>query len=74
MGMGVVIVVDNITLPYIETIADYALTMDYFIETYTDDRIKYNLLCREANLLARDMNWRDPVKKYYEMLTGKRLE
>lgn len=74
MGMGGVIVVDNITLPYIETIADYALTMDYFIETYTDDRIKYNLLCREANLLARDMNWREPVKKYYEMLTGKRLE
>jgi hypothetical protein len=74
MGMGGVIVVDNITLPYIETIADYALTMDYFIETYTDDRIKYNLLCREANLLARDMNWRDPVKKYYEMLTGKRME
>ncbi|RNI09187.1 glycosyltransferase [Methanohalophilus halophilus] len=74
MGMGGVIVVDNINLPYIETLADYALTMEYFIETYTDDLLKYNLLCREASLLAHDMNWQKPVKDYYEILTGDKIE
>ncbi len=74
MGMGGVIVVDNINLPYLESISDYALAMDYFIDTYTDDKVKYNLLCQEANLLARDMNWEDPIKTYYELLTGTRME
>ncbi len=74
MGMGGVIVVDNINLSYLESIADYALAMDYFIGTYTDDKVKYNLLCQEANLLARDMNWEAPIKKYYELLTGLRME
>lgn len=74
MGMGGVIVVDNINIPYLETITDYALSMDYFIDTFTDDKVKYNLLCQEANLLARDMNWEDPIKEYYELLTGIRLE
>lgn len=74
MGMGGVIVVDNINIPYLESIADYALAMDYFIDTYTDDKVKYNLLCQEANLLARDMNWEAPIKTYYELLTGTRLE
>ena len=72
-GMGGVVVVDNIDLPYLETIADYALAMDYFIDTYTDDKIKYELLCQEANLLAMDMNWKEPTKQYYEMLTGKKM-
>ncbi|NYT19650.1 MAG: glycosyltransferase family 4 protein [Methanosarcinales archaeon] len=70
MGMGGVLVVDNIDQAYLETIADYALTMDYFIDTYTDDKTKYNFLCQEANLLAKDMNWQEPTKQYYEMLTG----
>ncbi len=74
MGMGGVIVVDNITIPYLESIADYALAMDYFIDTYTDDKVKYNLLCQEANLLARDMNWEEPIRTYYELLTGIRME
>lgn len=74
MGMGGVIVVDNINIPYLESIADYALAMDYFIDTYTDDKVKYNLLCQEANLLARDMNWEAPIKIYYELLTGTRME
>ncbi|MBN2110844.1 MAG: glycosyltransferase [Methanosarcinaceae archaeon] len=74
MGMGGVIVVDNINIPYLETIADYALAMDYFIDIYIDDKIKYNLLCQEANLLARDMNWEAPTKQYYELLTGTRME
>ncbi|WP_209622519.1 glycogen synthase [Methanolobus bombayensis] len=74
MGMGGVIVVDNINIPYLESIADYALTMDYFIDTFTDDKVKYNLLCQEANLLAKDMNWEEPIKTYYELLTGIRME
>ncbi|NPE28054.1 glycosyltransferase [Methanococcoides sp. SA1] len=74
MGMGGVLVVDNIDLSYLETIADYALTMDYFIDTYTDDKTKYNFLCQEANLLAKDMNWQEPTKQYYEMLTGTKLK
>ncbi|SFM57456.1 glycosyltransferase [Methanolobus profundi] len=74
MGMGGVIVVDNISIPYLESIADYALAMDYFIDTFTDDKVKYNLLCQEANLLARDMNWEEPIKTYYELLTGTILE
>jgi len=74
MGMGGVIVVDNINLPYIESITDYALAMDYFIDTYTDDMTKYNLLCQEASLLAGDMSWEDPIKQYYELLTRTRMD
>jgi glycosyltransferase involved in cell wall biosynthesis len=74
MGMGGVIVVDNINLAYIESIADYALAMDYFIDTYIGDKVKYNLLCQEASLLAKDMNWKAPTREYYELLTGTRME
>ncbi len=70
MGMGGVIVVDNIDLSYNETIVDYALAMDYFIDTYFHDKVKYNLLCEEARLLAKEMNWEMPAKEYYELLTG----
>ncbi|MDP2217090.1 MAG: glycosyltransferase [Methanolobus sp.] len=74
MGMGGVIVVDNINLSYIESITDYALAMDYFIDTYIGDKVKYNLLCQEASLLAKDMNWRAPTREYYELLTGTRMD
>ncbi|MDO9516529.1 MAG: glycogen synthase [Methanosarcinaceae archaeon] len=70
MGMGGVIVVDNIDMSYNETIVDYALAMDYFIDTYFHDKVKYNLLCEEARLLAKEMNWDMPAKEYYELLTG----
>lgn len=70
MGMGGVIVVDNIDLPYNEMVCDYALAMDYFLDTYIDDKVKYSLLCQEANLLAKEMNWLSPTKEYYELLTG----
>jgi len=70
MGMGGVIVVDNIDMSYNETIVDYALAMNYFIDTYFHDKVKYNLLCEEANLLAKEMNWDMPAKHYYELLTG----
>jgi glycosyltransferase involved in cell wall biosynthesis len=73
IGMSGIVVVDNIDLSYLETIADYALAMDYFIDTCVYDKVKYDLLCQEANLLAGDMNWREPTKQYYEMLTGKKI-
>ncbi|MFQ6071349.1 MAG: glycosyltransferase [Methanosarcinales archaeon] len=72
VGMGGVVVVDNIDLPRCETIADYALAMDYFTRTYIQDKVKYNLLCEEAFLLAKAMSWEDPVKQYYEILTCRR--
>lgn len=70
--MGGVVVVDNIDLPRCETIADYALAIDYFTRTYIQDKVKYNLLCDEAFLLAKAMSWDDPVKHYYEILTCRR--
>ncbi len=73
MGMGGVIVVDNIDLSYNETIVDYALAMDYFVDTYIDDKVKYKLLCGEAYLLAKEMNWDMPAKEYYELLTGAKV-
>lgn len=74
MGMGGVIVVDNIALSQNETIVDYALAMDYFTATYLLDKVKYNLLCQEAYLLAKEMNWTMPSKLYYEILTGTKLD
>ena len=74
MGMGGVIVVDNIDLSLNETIVDYALAMDYFTSTYLLDKVKYNLLCQEAYLLAKEMNWIMPSKLYYEILTGTKLD
>lgn len=74
MGMGGVIVVDNIDLSYNETVVDYALAMDYFTSTYLLDKVKYNLLCQEAFLLAKEMNWEMPSKRYYELLTGSKLD
>jgi len=67
-GMGGVVVVDNIDLSYTEMIADYALAMEYFVRTYVGDKVKYKLLCHEAYLLAKEMNWDEPVQRYYEIL------
>lgn len=67
-GMGGVVVVDNIDLSYTEIIADYALAMEYFVRTYVGDKVKYKLLCHEAYLLAKEMNWDEPVQRYYEIL------
>jgi len=72
-GLGGVIIVDNIDLSYSETVLEYALALSYFIRNFVDDRVKYKLLCREAYLLAKDMDWKKPVEQYYELLTGKRF-
>ncbi|AYK14341.1 MAG: glycosyltransferase [Methanosarcina flavescens] len=71
--LGGVIVVDNIDLPYYEAVLDYALAVSYFTRNFIDDRVKYKLLCREAFLLAKDMDWRAPTEQYYELISGARF-
>lgn len=72
-GLGGVIVVDNIDLSYYETVLDYALAVSYFTRNFVDDRVKYKLLCREAFLLAKDMDWEKPTEHYYELISGARF-
>jgi glycosyltransferase involved in cell wall biosynthesis len=72
-GLGGVIVVDNIDLSYYETVLDYALAVSYFIRNFVEDRVKYKLLCREAFLLAKDMDWKKPAEYYYELISGARF-
>jgi hypothetical protein len=38
-----------------------------------EDRVKYKLLCREAFLLAKDMDWKKPAENYYELISGARF-
>lgn len=71
--LGGVIVVDNIGLSYYETVLDYALAVSYFTRNFIDDRVKYKLLCREAFLLAKDMDWKAPTEQYYELISGARF-
>jgi glycosyltransferase involved in cell wall biosynthesis len=71
--LGGVIVVDNINLSYYETVLDYALAVSYFTRNFIEDRVKYKLLCREAFLLAKDMDWRAPTEQYYELISGARF-
>lgn len=72
-ALGGVIVVDNIGLSYYETVLDYALAVSYFTRNFIEDRVKYKLLCREAFLLAKDMDWKAPTKQYYELISGARF-
>lgn len=72
-GLGGVIVVDNIDLSYYETVLEYSLAVSYFIRNFVDDRVKYKLLCREAFLLAKDMDWEKPTENYYELISGARF-
>lgn len=72
-ALGGVIVVDNIGLSYYETVLDYALAVSYFTRNFIEDRVKYKLLCREAFLLAKDMDWKAPTEQYYELISGTRF-
>lgn len=72
-ALGGVIVVDNIGLSYYETVLDYALAVSYFTRNFIEDRVKYKLLCREAFLLAKDMDWKAPTEQYYELISGARF-
>lgn len=67
-GLGGVIVVDNIDLSYYESVLDYALAISYFTRNFIEDRVKYKLLCAEAFLLAKDMDWEEPTKQYYKLI------
>jgi len=67
-GMGGVVVVDNIESTYSEAVLDYAIALDYFTWTYVEDQVKYRLLCEESFALAKQMDWREPVKEYYRNL------
>jgi glycosyltransferase involved in cell wall biosynthesis len=69
-GLGGIIIVDNIDLSYYEAVLDYALAVSYFTQNFIDDRVKYKLLCMEAFLLAKDMDWEEPTKQYYELMSG----
>ena len=68
-GIGGVVIVDNIDQKREESVIEYALGMEYFISTYLTDKVKYELICSEALDLAKSMNWEEPVKQYYEMLS-----
>jgi len=68
--MGGVIVVDNVEAPYLETLVDYAMGLESMTKNYLRDRSKYRMICGEALHLAIDMDWIEPVKKYYQILTS----
>ncbi len=65
---GGVVLVDNITQTYLETITDYALGLSTILYAFLRDKAKDKMMCDMAFLLAREMNWEEPVKKYYEIL------
>ncbi len=67
-GLGGVIIVDNVDSLAQETVADYALGLDYFTRTYLEDEVKYRLLCEESFSLAKQMGWTKPVIEYYRNL------
>lgn len=69
-GLGGVIIVDNVDTLTQETIADYALGLDYFTWTYLEDEVKYRLLCEESFSLAKQMGWTEPVLEYYRNLVA----
>ncbi len=72
--MGGVVAVDNITQPRIETVVDYAMSIEYFMKTFLGDKAKYQMLCNEAFQIAKGMHWESPVKRYYEVLTGVKVQ
>ncbi len=72
--LGGVEIVDNISLSYLEVIADYSTALYTMTETYLKDRSKYKMMCNEAFHLAEEMGWEEPVKKYYELLKPTAIE
>lgn len=69
--MGGVIVVDNVKLPHLEIVADYAMGLESITSAYLRDKGKYRMMCHEAFNLAREMSWEEPVKRYFEILSVK---
>jgi glycosyltransferase involved in cell wall biosynthesis len=67
--LGGVVVVDNVKSSHLETLTDYAMGLETITKAYLRDRSKYQMMCGEALRLAEDMDWEEPVKKYYDLLS-----
>ncbi len=65
---GGVEIVDNVSLPYIEAVADYSTALYTITEAYLKDRSKYKMMCSEAYRLAEGMSWDEPAKEYLKLL------
>jgi len=65
---GGVILVDNIEQSYLETVTDYAFGLHVVIDAYLRDKAKDKMMCSTAFILANEMSWDEPVRKYYEIL------
>jgi len=67
---GGVILVDNINQSYLEIITDYAFGLHVIVDAFMRDRVKDRMMCSTAFVLACEMSWEEPVRKYYEILKG----
>ena len=65
---GGVILIDNINQSYLEVITDYAFGLHVIIDAFMRDKSKDRMMCSTAFVLACEMNWEEPVRKYYEIL------
>ncbi len=65
---GGVILVDNIEQSYLETVTDYAFGLHVIIDAYLRDKAKDKMMCSTAFILANEMSWDEPARKYYEIL------
>ncbi len=65
---GGVILVDNVNQKHLEVITDYAFGLHVIIDAYLRDRAKDKMMCSTAFVLACEMSWEEPVRKYYEIL------
>jgi len=65
---GGVVLVDNVEQTYLQTITDYAFGLHVIIDAFLRDKAKDKMMCNVAFMLAREMNWEEPVRDYYEIL------
>ncbi len=67
---GGVILVDNVNQSYLEVITDYAFGLHVIVDAYLRDKAKDRMMCSTAFVLASEMSWEEPVRRYYEILKG----
>jgi len=65
---GGVVLVDNVEQTYLQTITDYAFGLHVIIDAFLRDKAKDKMMCNVAFMLAREMNWEEPARDYYEIL------
>lgn len=65
---GGVVLVDNVEQTYLQTITDFAFGLHVIIDAFLRDKAKDKMMCNVAFMLAREMNWEEPVRDYYEIL------